>query len=178
MSYSDTANKILDAAERVARQGGYNAFSFRDIANEVGIKSASVHYHFPTKDALGEALAKRYTERFMNGLGTIDPTDAKAALKKYVDACGVALKEDHLMCLCGMFGAEIQLLPQVVAERTQEFFQHNLSWLEKAYSALGLSAAQSKVSAARLISTVEGAMMLSRSLNDISIFDSVTEGIV
>ncbi len=58
------AEQILDAAERMARTGGYNAFSFREIAKEVGIKAASVHYHFPGKQDLGAAIAKRYTDRF------------------------------------------------------------------------------------------------------------------
>ncbi len=52
---------ILNAAENKARLGGYNNFSFRELANEVGIKSASVHYHFPTKADLGAELVKRYT---------------------------------------------------------------------------------------------------------------------
>ncbi len=63
------ANEILDAAERFARTVGYNGFSFRDIAAEIGIKSASVHYHFPTKGDLGAALARRYADRFFERLG-------------------------------------------------------------------------------------------------------------
>ena len=31
------------------RRGGFHGFSFRDLAADVGIKSASVHYHFPIK---------------------------------------------------------------------------------------------------------------------------------
>ncbi len=63
------AIEILDAAERFARQAGYNGFSFRDVAAEVGIKSASVHYHFPTTGDLGAALAGRYADRFFERLG-------------------------------------------------------------------------------------------------------------
>ena len=44
---------LLKVAEDKVRKGGYNNFSFREIANEVGIKSASVHYHFKTKADLG-----------------------------------------------------------------------------------------------------------------------------
>ena len=59
---------LLKVAEVKVRQGGYNNFSFREIANEVGIKSASVHYHFPTKADLGAELAHQYTDAFLSAL--------------------------------------------------------------------------------------------------------------
>ena len=61
--------EILDAAERAIRDRGYNAVSFRDLAAAVGVKSASVHHHFPTKADLGAAVARRYAERFLDALG-------------------------------------------------------------------------------------------------------------
>jgi AcrR family transcriptional regulator len=79
---SNKAEEILDVAERMARTGGYNGFSFREIAKAVGIKAASVHYHFPTKDELGAAVARRYTERFL-----ATPGDASDSC---YFACGVA----------------------------------------------------------------------------------------
>jgi TetR/AcrR family transcriptional repressor of nem operon len=61
-------DKILDAAEKRVRGAGFSAMSFRDLASDVGIKSASVHYHFPTKPDLGEALVDRYTSQFKEHL--------------------------------------------------------------------------------------------------------------
>ncbi|GAA6208976.1 TetR/AcrR family transcriptional regulator [Cognatishimia sp. WU-CL00825] len=174
MSYSETATRILDTAERVARQGGYNAFSFRDIAAEIGIKSASVHYHFPTKEDLGAALADRYTDRFLGALGAPEDADVKTMVTRYIDACAHALKVDGLMCLCGMFGAEIEQLPSPVARKTRAFFERNLAWLAAVYLAGGHTAAQSNQAAARLIATTEGAMILARAMDDHSLFDSVT----
>ena len=55
---------ILDAAESRIRRFGYTGFSFRDVAADVGIKSASVHYHYPTKETLAAAVAARYSSRF------------------------------------------------------------------------------------------------------------------
>ncbi|MDF2795086.1 MAG: transcriptional regulator, TetR family [Pseudomonas orientalis] len=52
----------MTAARKMVQTRGYNGLSFRELAKEVGIKSASIHYHFPTKGDLGAALAKRYTE--------------------------------------------------------------------------------------------------------------------
>jgi TetR/AcrR family transcriptional repressor of nem operon len=58
---SDVAAAIMDAAERRMRKGGFSGFSFREIAADVGVKSSSVHYHFPTKENLAAAVIQRYT---------------------------------------------------------------------------------------------------------------------
>jgi TetR/AcrR family transcriptional repressor of nem operon len=60
---TEMRNAILDAAEARIRRGGYSGFSFREIAVDVGVKSSSVHYHFPTKEMLAAAVARRYTDR-------------------------------------------------------------------------------------------------------------------
>lgn len=61
---SETIHHIIASAESQARSGGYNAFSFRGIAKEIGIKSASIHYHFPTQENPAAELARRYTPKF------------------------------------------------------------------------------------------------------------------
>src|ERR1700730_3531610 len=58
----DVKTEIMDAAERRMQLGGFNGFSFREIAADVGVKRSSVHYHFPTKEALAAAVLRRYTE--------------------------------------------------------------------------------------------------------------------
>ena len=54
------------------RDAGVVTMSFRDLAGDVGIKSACVHYHFPTKSDLGEALVDRYSRLFKDRLDRID----------------------------------------------------------------------------------------------------------
>jgi len=177
MAKSDTAERILDVAERAARTGGYNAFSFREIAAEIGIKSASVHYHFATKEALGEALAERYSDNFFKALG--DPLAAPPAelLARYAAVYGSALKQDGLMCLCGVFGAEIADLPPPVARATRAFFARNLDWLGQAYRRRGLEAEASDQAAAHMIAALEGAMILARAMGDAALFDSAVAGL-
>ena len=41
----DTAVRILDAAEQLVRERGFNGFSYANVAAELGLTSASVHYH-------------------------------------------------------------------------------------------------------------------------------------
>ena len=93
---------ILNAAEKQVKKGGYNAFSFREIAKEIGIKSASVHYHFPTKEALGAALASHYSEKFLHALGTPETLikQKKNPIAHYVQTFKTALQKDKRMCLC------------------------------------------------------------------------------
>ena len=99
---------LLKAAENKVRLGGYSNFSFRELASEVGIKSASVHYHFPTKADLGAELAHQYTNSFLAALG--EPNDLKASGKNpinvYTQLFRSALVTDRKMCLCGLLGAE------------------------------------------------------------------------
>ena len=66
-----TKTKIMDTAEGFIVQGGYNAFSFRDIAEAVGIKSASVHYHYPTKADLVSAVMVRSPKPLQNNCPTL-----------------------------------------------------------------------------------------------------------
>ena len=58
-----TATRILDVAERLAQVRGFNGFSYADIAAEVGITKAALHYHFASKADLGEALISRYGDQ-------------------------------------------------------------------------------------------------------------------
>jgi TetR/AcrR family transcriptional repressor of nem operon len=175
------ADDILETAESLARTGGYHGFSFRDIAAEVGIKSASVHYHFPTKADLCAAVARRYTERFLEALG--DPADPKTApgrlLARYAAAFRESLVEDQQMCLCGVFGAEVALLPAPVAAEVQGFFERNVEWLQVVLARDGpVDEAQSRRRALTVLAALEGAMIVARTLRRVEIFDEIVEGAI
>src|SRR5690349_9020865 len=107
-----TAERILDTAERLVQLRGFNGFSYADVASELEITKASLHYHFRGKGELGEALIVRYGDRFVDALAEIDagPGDAQARLRAYTQLYGRVLRE-HRMCLCGMLAAEYQTLP-------------------------------------------------------------------
>ncbi len=176
MPRSETADRILDAAEARVRCSGFNGFSFRDVAEDIGIKSASVHYHFPDKAALGEALALRYADRFMEALG--DPGDGspESRFAHYRGLFRKALVKDGLMCLCGMLGAETAGLPEPVAHATAAFFRRNIAWLVAVLARAGVPEAERESRAARMIALLEGAMILARSLGDPTLFDRIVDG--
>lgn len=126
---NDTATQILDSAQAMMRDGGYYGFSFRQIADALEIKSASVHYHFPTKEALGTAVTARYTESFLAALG--EPNRSNP-VDHYVTLFQGALKSGGRACLCGILAGECGKLPDSVCEELQKFSDKNIEWLEAA----------------------------------------------
>jgi TetR/AcrR family transcriptional repressor of nem operon len=160
----DRRRDILDTAERLARLGGYNGFSFRDIAAEVGVKSASVHYHFPTKRDLVAALVDRYTERFVERLG---PPGEPGALLGLIAAYREALGGGDGMCLCGLLAAESGLLPEGVREEVRRFFDRVIGW---ASAGLG-EAGGERTGGETLVAGLEGALVAARAMDDPALFD-------
>ncbi|HWC30982.1 MAG TPA: TetR/AcrR family transcriptional regulator, partial [Dehalococcoidia bacterium] len=100
-SGSDTASRVLDAAESLLQRRGFNGFSYADVAVGLGITTASLHYHFSGKAALGTALIRRYAERFFAALDAIElrHAGASARLHAYADLYHNVLREERL-CLC------------------------------------------------------------------------------
>lgn len=171
----DSATKILDIAERRMRQTGYNAVSYRDIAEEIGIKSASLHYHFPKKEDLGQALVRRYSENFAAALKELTankngPRDKVAA---FVAIYSQELKQRKLVCLCGVLGAETAGLPDRVSEAVREFFEENIGWLSGQYTVLG--ADDPDALAKTTLSLLTGAMTVSAASDDNTIFDAAAD---
>lgn len=60
---SGTRQRVLDAALRLFGERGYAATSVRDIAEELGISKAAVHYHFPAKEQMVAALLQPALDR-------------------------------------------------------------------------------------------------------------------
>lgn len=168
--------ELIKAAEHRVRLGGYSNFSFRDLAKDVGMKSASVHYHFATKEDLGAELARNYTDAFLDSLGEpiVIIRDGHDPIERYVANFRHALIKDKKMCLCGLLGAESDALPEKVKYQTRRFFEMNLRWLETAYLAKNESAAVASRKAMQTVSLLEGAMMISKCLEDNSLFEQVT----
>ena len=179
--HADTPRRILDIAERLVRTRGYNAFSYADIAQALHVTKASLHYHFPTKAELGKRLIERYELFFLQALAAIDRTSADASeqLRRYVEIYADVLRNDR-MCLCGMLAAEYATLPKPMKAELKHFFDENERWLvavlEEGQATSRLRFAGSAREVARLlVGSLEGAMMLARSYNDVARFESAAE---
>lgn len=141
---TDMREAVMTAAKATVQSHGYNALSFRELAKEVGIKSASVHYHFPTKGDLGAALARRYTEEGAAYLAELLATsnDASWCMDRYAAIFRAALASDNRMCLCGIMSAELDDLPAEVRTEVDKFAAMNVGWLTKVLSRAKPSASE------------------------------------
>lgn len=174
-----TTTKLLDAAEYRMRRGGYNSVSFRDLANDTNIKSSSVHYHYPKKENLGQALIQRYSERFFEALEqmSLAAETPREKLMAYRALYRHALTEDGAVCLCGLLGSELAGLPDILTNDVKQFFKSNMKWIEEVLpDTMPLEMRQ--ISASSLLAGLQGAMMLSNSLDDIELFDKTTNNLV
>lgn len=167
MTDTGMRHRILDAAEARARRGGYNGFSFRDLAEDVGVKSASIHHHFSTKPELAEALARRYAERARERLGDPAQLLPAEALARVTALFRDALLRDDRMCLCGLFGAERDILPPGVDAAVAAFFRLVLDYLRTAFAG-----SQTPASPEAVLARLEGALIIARSLRDPAVFEA------
>jgi TetR/AcrR family transcriptional repressor of nem operon len=181
---NDTATRILDIGERLVQVRGFNGFSYADVAAELDMTTAALHYHFPGKGELGRALIERYTERFVAALADIDERihEAPAKLDAYAGLYADVLRGQR-MCLCGMLAAEYQTLPDPMRAAVIAFIDANEAWVEKVLAdgrrAGDLAVTGPPADAARLIvSGLEGAMLVARPYGDIARFDTAAAGLL
>ena len=129
----DVREAILVAAREAAMAYGYDGINFRDLAEAVGIKAASINYYFANKAILGEAVARRYWEDIARDLEAIS-TDAQSpmeALRQYPGIFRLSLERNNRMCLSSFMATEYDALPEQVLKEVQSFADINTAWLRE-----------------------------------------------
>ncbi len=165
----DVKTAIMDAAERRMQLGGFGGFSFREIAADVGIKSSSVHYHFPTKEDLAAAVIRRWAEETSEFIDKELEKD-RDPVRVWTNAFrGTALSEGR-MCPCTVLGAGSQDLPEQVAKEVKGFFK----MCQEKLVAEGLSPSK----AAEVLSTITGALVVANALGDTAEYDRATRNLL
>ncbi|MEA2768618.1 MAG: TetR/AcrR family transcriptional regulator, transcriptional repressor for nem operon [Acetobacteraceae bacterium] len=175
---SSSKEAILAAARRAAQAHGYSGLNFRDLADEVGIKAASIYYHFPSKADLGAAVARRYREDTAAALESMlaETPDPVRCLRRYPDVFRKSLETDNRICLCSFMAAEYDDLPEAVKKEVQTFADVNVAWLSRVLSAAAVvSPEESEPRARAIFAAVAGAQLMARSRSDISLFDSLID---
>lgn len=162
---STVAEAIMDAAELRMRGGGFNAFSFREIAEDVGVKSSSVHYHFATKEKLAAAVVHRYTNRLGEKLDR-ELADGAAAHDALTSAFRRTVCSAERMCPVTVLGAGSLGLPEDVAAEVKRFFRMCLDKL--------IGGGLLPDEAAELLAIITGGMVVSTALDDIATYDRAT----
>ena len=129
-----TKDQLVNLGETLIRQGGADAVSFRDLAASLGIKSASVHYHFPTKDAFLASVVMSYLQRLMAALGLADdptetPRDRLSRLTDYFVAMGT---DDQGACPLAALAATRVRLGPLATSAIDQASGALLDWLDQA----------------------------------------------
>lgn len=175
---ASSRDAILLAARRCAQAHGYAGLNFRTLAAEVGIKAASIHYHFPTKADLGAAVARRYWQDTAAALDAMlaETSDSLRSLHRYPGIFRASLESENRMCLCSFMAAEADDLPDAVKQEVQAFGEINVAWLKRVLVEAGVVKLQESEPRARAIfAAVAGAQLMARSRADLSLYDALIQ---
>jgi TetR/AcrR family transcriptional repressor of nem operon len=171
MHTSPKKNEILDVAQEAIQKRGYNAFSYADLAEAVGIRKASIHHYFPSKADLGLAVIRRYREAFGGFLNTIDSTEKNGLAK--IEAYAKLYEDvllDGRLCLCGMLATDIETLPKTLKNEIRKFFADNINWLARIirshYPAKTITEKRLHEVASMIITTLQGATNLAKAMDN------------
>ncbi len=175
-----TATRILDTAQQLAQTRGFNAFSYADIAERVGVRTATLHYYFPSKRDLGRELLARYHDSFRQLFARLDRegTTPCEQLGRYVEAIRQMLLDGGRMCLGGMLAADIATLSPDLQSEVRAFCTTNEAWLARVLAAGRATgtlrfAGTPEEEALVLFAGLEGAMLIARPYDDPARFATV-----
>jgi TetR/AcrR family transcriptional repressor of nem operon len=161
-----TRARLIATAEALVRKRGYAGFSYADVADAAGLRKASIHYYFPTKEDLGVALIESYRKRYDAALAAIWEESELAAVRisAYARLYREAFGQDE-GCLCGVLACERDILPRRLRDGITQFFEAHLSWLERILEA-GIRSGTVRrdidacAHAKLVLSALQGALML------------------
>ena len=178
-----TADQILACARGLIVAGGYNGFSYADVAKVVGIRKASIHHHFPAKADLVRALVADYRAQTESGLAQIAEStpDAATALKAYAGYWERCIAEASLpFCVCALLATEAPVLPAEVAAEVRLFVQRLSAWttaqMERGVADGTLRPAElAAIEAEAFLAAVHGAMLLARAHDRSATFAMIVE---
>ena len=162
---------ILNLAESLLQDKGFNGFSYAHIAAELGVKNAAIHYHFPSKEELGCAVIQRYRDRFKLWVNNARVKDLSPQEKlDWFFSIYTAMRADKgKVCLVGSLEAEFNSIPGALQQDVQALHRELLTWLE-ATLVEGRDAGAFQFNgepahkAALIMSTLQGALQMARAL--------------
>ncbi|AKG34786.1 TetR/AcrR family transcriptional regulator [Paenibacillus durus] len=176
----NTLQEIMDSGLTLVQERGYNGFSYADIAEAIGIRKASIHYHFPSKQALVQAVLIRYRREFMDKLQQIheQPISWRQKLQSFFGLYRETLEKNTKLCLCSMMAAELNSFPAEIRDELNNFFDANTTWIEYVLNQGKLEGELTFSNGAleqakTLIAFVQGAQLMSRTSGEIGYYDSL-----
>ncbi|STX55798.1 TetR family transcriptional regulator [Legionella beliardensis] len=183
MKITTMQEKILNAAENLIQTMGYNAFSYKDIAHAVGIKTSSIHYYYPAKEDLATAVIEWHLERvsvLLDELNANNNLSLQAKLLSLVDiVISLTISNDLKMCLGGMLASDVISLPEKVKKKVCIFFDTLERWIretlskEKKANSSWRNLYTVNDLAKYLIVQLEGGLLMTRLYKDFSYIETV-----
>ena len=180
MAEVDTKTKLMDVAETLVRGKGADGFSYADLSSQIGIRKASIHYHFPAKSDLLSAIMARYSEKVLAALDKIRASEQNPAkqLLAFVNIYRDALNDGSMLCLCVAYAVSHESLPDQTSAEMRAFRRQIQNWLEQVLKScskrvLPWPASEYEVDAAAILAIVEGAQIAARTQCDVAGFDKV-----
>ena len=176
-----TSDQILASARNFIVSGGYNGFSYADIADVVGIRKASIHHHFPSKVDLVRTLVARHRERTEASMADLESKlpDPLALLQTYAGYWAKCIEDASIpFCVCALLASELPALPPEVAIEVRAYFRFLSSWLTKVMergAQLGTFkfAGSAELEAETFMATVHGAMLSARAYGNPALFGTI-----
>jgi TetR/AcrR family transcriptional regulator, transcriptional repressor for nem operon len=124
----DTRAEIIKIADGFIREKSYHAFSFSDISQQINIRNASIHYHFPSKTDLGIAIIRDHQEKLAK---LIEQSEAKNALEKMQSFLTIysAARKDNQICLVGSLVTDFYTVDSRIQSELKKLAGHILLWV-------------------------------------------------
>ncbi|WP_394537103.1 TetR/AcrR family transcriptional regulator [Lysobacter enzymogenes] len=180
---SPKAEEILQRTSELLALGGYDSFSYADIAEHVQVRKASIHHHFPNKVDLVKATVARHRASSRRGMQAldervVDPLDRLGEYCRWWAGCIESASPP--ICLCALLAAELPSIPAEVADEVRGHFQDLSAWLAQAMAQGAGSgrlrlAGSAQAEALTFMAAVHGAMLTARALGDARLFWSVAQ---
>ena len=178
---SPKAREIMANTRQLLTVGGYKSFSYADLAERVGIRKASIHHHFPSKEDLVHAVVQEYRAEARAGMEAMDQQihDPLIKVKGYADFWSACIKDGtSSFCICVMLAVELPTLPaDIAAEVTGHFsdLSDRLASLLRAGETQGVFKLNetAEVEASALMAGIHGAMLAARAFNNPLVFDQI-----
>jgi AcrR family transcriptional regulator len=168
---TNTKHAILDLAETLLQDKGFNGFSYAHIAKELGVKNAAVHYHFPTKEDLGCAVVQRYRDRFQLWVNNarVKNLSLQEKLNWFFDIYANMRADHGKVCIAGALETEFNSIPDALRDQTQSLTGELLAWLsstleEGREAGVFQFTGQPADKAALILSSLQGGLQMARAL--------------
>ena len=182
MKKPDTKTILLDAAEWAARRHGHDGFSYADLSKRVGIRTASIHYHFPAKADLITALMARYKNEVAENLAQIikQQHTGGTQILRFLDLYRTALNGGDTLCLCVALSVGRDTLAKATLQQIVDFRGQTLVWLQEVFARAAQDSSiravyKPSAEAAAALALVEGAQISPRSEQNLHRFDRATD---